>query len=672
MTRPREMTHPRTIKLYYKVASSQLPAPQLAPRTKVALQSRQFSSSSSPDTPRTKVVLESRQFSSSSSPHTPRTQVALQSRQFSASSSPDTPRTKVVLQSRQFSSSSSPDAPRTQVALQSRQFSATRSPQRVARDKTKSHSRLHFARSTRTISAEGCPRQIQNHARLHFAHSTRTISAEGCGSNRTLACISLARRARFPQRVARDRDKSHSRLHFAHSTRTISAEGCPRQIPNALSPAFRALDAHDLRRGLRRTRSKRTLACISRTRHARSPQRVARAKTKSHSRDPRRGLPTTGTNRTLACISRTRHARSPQRFARAKSKTHSRLRFAHSTRTISAEGCAGPGQNALSPALRVFDTHDLRRGLPATKPNRTLACISRARHAAIPADGCPRPGQIALSPAFRALDTHDLRRGRPAPNPKRALACVSRIRHARSAQRVAPDRVKTHSRLHFAHSTRTISAEGCPRQNQIALSPAFRALDTHDPRRGLPAPNPKRTPACISRIRHARSAQRVAPDRVKTHSRLHFAHSTRTISAEGCPRQNQIALSPAFRALDTHDPRRGLPAPNPKRTPACISRTRHARSLQRVARAKSKTHSRLHFAEGCPRPGQIALSLAFRDTRDPRRGLPATGTNRPLACISRVRHARSPQRVAFRGGPAALPRALREKVKKSERKRCEM
>ena len=75
--------------MYYKVATSQLPAPRLlrvlklyykvapllsflsfqllAPRTKVVLQSRQFSSPSSADTPRTKVVLQSRQFSASSS-----------------------------------------------------------------------------------------------------------------------------------------------------------------------------------------------------------------------------------------------------------------------------------------------------------------------------------------------------------------------------------------------------------------------------------------------------------------------------------------------------------------------------------------------------------------------------------------------------------------------------
>ena len=39
----------RALKLHYKVASSQLPAPQIAPRTKVVLQSRQFSSSSSTD-----------------------------------------------------------------------------------------------------------------------------------------------------------------------------------------------------------------------------------------------------------------------------------------------------------------------------------------------------------------------------------------------------------------------------------------------------------------------------------------------------------------------------------------------------------------------------------------------------------------------------------------------
>ena len=156
----------------------------------------------------------------------------------------------------------------------------------------------------------------------------------------------------------------------------------------------------------------------------------------------------------------------------------------------------------------------------------------------------------------------------------RTLACTSRPRHARSPQRVAPDRHKSHSRLHFAHSTRTISAEGCAHMGQIALSPAFRALDTHD-----------RSP-----------------------HHLQFAHSTRAISAEGCAHMGQIALSPAFRALDTHDLPRGLRRTDTNRTLACISRTRHAR----------------FSAEGCAGMGQIALSPAFR-----------------------APHARSPQRVAF-------------------------
>ena len=59
-------------------------------------------------------------------------------------------------------------------------------------------------------------------------------------------------------------------------------------------------------------------------------------------------------------------------------------------------------------------------------------------------------------------------------------------------------------------------------------------------------------PGRISCPRNARSPQRVARDTTKSHSRLHFAPSTRTISAEGCDGPGQIALSPAFRA------RRGL------------------------------------------------------------------------------------------------------------------
>ena len=160
----------RVLKLYYKVASSQLPAPQIAPRTKVVLPSHQFSSSSSPDTPRTKVVLQSRQCSP----------------------------------------------------------------------------------AFRALDTHDLRRGLR-----------------GYRTNRTLACISHTRHARSPQRVVWAPDKSHPRLHFAHSTRRISAEGCARMGQIALSPAFRTLDTHDLRRGLRVKSPKRAF-------RTRLPQKLTR------------------------------------------------------------------------------------------------------------------------------------------------------------------------------------------------------------------------------------------------------------------------------------------------------------------------------------------------------------------------------------------------------------
>ena len=371
------------LKLHCQVASSHLPTPQLLCVLKLYYQ---VASSHLP-APQLLLVLQLYYKVASSQ--------LLPTHQFASSQLPApqiAPRTKVVLQSHQFSASSSPATPRTTVVLQSRQCSSSSSPDTP---------RPQVVLPARQFSSSRSPAT----PRTTVALPRRQFSASS--SPATL-------RTRVAYQIA-------------------------------LSPAFRALDTHDLRRGLRADR----------------------------------------TNRTLVCISRPRHARSPQRVARAAGKSHSRLRFAHSTRTISAEGCAGSRQIALSPAFRALDTHDLRRGLRADRTNRTLACISRTRH-------------------------------------------------ARSPQRVARAAGKSHSRLHFAHSTRTISAEGCAGSRQIALSPAFHALDTHDLRRGLHGQPANRTLACISRTRHARSPQRVARGPDKSHSRLHFAHSTRTISAEGC------------------------------------------------------------------------------------------------------------------------------------------
>ena len=88
-----------------------------------------------------------------------------------------------------------------------------------------------------------------------------------------------------------------------------------------------------------RAPQKKHFACIPRLRRARSPQRVAHATSKMH----------------FACIPRLRHARAPE-------QTQCHLHSAPSTRTISAEGCAGMCKNAISPAFCAFDAQDLCRG----------------------------------------------------------------------------------------------------------------------------------------------------------------------------------------------------------------------------------------------------------------------------------------------------------------------
>ena len=175
-------------------------------------------------------------------------------------------------------SSSSPDTPRTKVVLQGRQFSPSSS----------THSSAYSSCTTKSPVLSFQLHRLLRVLKLYYQVTSSHLPAP-----------QIPRILKLYYKVA------SARLHFARSTRTISAEGCAGTGQIALSPAFRALDTHDLRRGLR-----------------------------AH-----------GTKRTLACISRTGHARSPQRVARAWDKSHSRLHFAHSTRTISAEGCASSLQN---------------------------------------------------------------------------------------------------------------------------------------------------------------------------------------------------------------------------------------------------------------------------------------------------------------------------------------
>ena len=236
--------------------------------------------------------------------------------------------------------------------------------------------------------------------------------------------------------------------------------------------------------------------------------------------------------------------------------------------------------------------------LPAPQILRVLKLYYKVASSQLPAPDTPRTTVVLLS-----FQLHRLLRvlklyyqvtssHLPAPQIPRVLKLYHKVASAR---------------LHFARSTRTISAEGCAGTGQIALSPAFRALDTHDLRRGLRAHGTNRTLACISRTRHARSPQRVARAWDKSHSRLHFAHSTRTISAEGNARMGQIALSPAFRTLDTRDLRRGLRVKSPKRA----FRTRLPQKLTRqslqnerfvrdfLQKSSGNTHRSTHITQPC-------------------------------------------------------------------------
>ena len=153
---------------------------------------------------------------------------------------------------------------------------------------------------------------------------------------------------------------------------------------------------------------------------------------------------------------------------------------------------------------------------------------------------------------------------------KRNFISIPRDGHAPSPQRVTLGNQKSQLYQHFARWTRTISAEGCTSKSEIATLPAFRAMDTHDlrtVRTGRHFEIRNRIFTNILRDGHTRSPQRVALRNQKSQFHLHSAHSTRTISAEGCTSNSK------------------------KRIFTCIPRTRHARSPQKVRMSKPRFRS---------------------------------------------------------------------------------
>ena len=145
-----------------------------------------------------------------------------------------------------------------------------------------------------------------------------------------------------------------------------------------------------------------------------------------------------------------------------------------------------------------------------------------------------------------------------------------------------------------------ISENGYVSKTKIAILPAFRAMDTHDLRKGLPFEIRNRNFASIH-VMDARDLRR----------RLHFEIRNRnftSISRDGHARSPQkVALRnqksctlPAFRAIDTHDLRRRLHFEIRNHNFTDISHDGHARSPQRVVLQNQKMQLYQHSVHSTP------------------------------------------------------------------------
>ena len=197
--------------------------------------------------------------------------------------------------------------------------------------------------------------------------------------------------------------------------------------------------------------------------------------------------------------------------------------------------------------------------------------------------GSPRSRQIRTAPQRERFDTQNLRRGFAKVKTNSHGATARALRHARSPQRVRQGQDKFARRHSESASTRTISAEGSPRSRQIRTAPQRERFDTHDLRRGFAKVKTNSHGATARALRHARSPQRVRQGQDKFAWRHSESASTRTISAEGSPRSRQIRTAPQRERFDTHDLRRGFAKVKTNSHGATARALRHARSPQRGA-----------------------------------------------------------------------------------------
>ena len=159
-------------------------------------------------------------------------------------------------------------------------------------------------------------------------------------------------------------------------------------------------------------------------------------------------------------------------------------------------------------------------------------------------------GKIAILPQFCAIDTHDL---------------------------IAPAPPAQHQRQHHQQ------------HGKIAILLQFRTIDTHDLPKGFLGHRQNRNFNTVSCDRYARSYERVAPSTAKSQFYYSFVRSIRTILRKGCTQHRKIAILPQFRAIDTHDLTKGFIEQRQNRNFTTVSCDRHARSYERVHRAKAKS-----------------------------------------------------------------------------------
>ena len=242
-------------------------------------------------------------------------------------------------------------------------------------------------------------------------------------------------------------------------------------------------------------------------------------------------------------------------------------------------------------------------------------------------------------------------RGESNPGPR---DCESRRAHSETTSKSRFASKKIARRHSESDPTRTIPAEGSSGSRQIRTAPQRERFDTHDLRRGFAKLKTNSHGATARALRHARSPQRVRRAQDKFARRHSESDPTRTIPAEGSSGSRQIRTAPQRERFDTHDLRRGFAA----------------RSRQISARRHSESAStRTIPAEGSSGSRQIRTAPQRErfDTHDLRRGFIGLKTKSHGATARALRHARSPQRGAFRKLLSGLPPPEKEEELRVEK-----